>query len=167
MDFRKIGVKDIKENIFELIGDKWMLLTAGDRAGFNMMTASWGGAGVLWQKPVTFTFVRPQRYTRKFIDDGTYYTLSFYPEKLRDKLYLCGSQSGRDIDKVRETGLTPCFADCGAVYFEQAELVLVCKKIYFGEFDPENFLAPEIEKVYESLDYHRMYIGEIVEVLAK
>jgi flavin reductase (DIM6/NTAB) family NADH-FMN oxidoreductase RutF len=165
--FNKIGVKDIRENIFEMIGDKWMLITGGDMSGFNTMTASWGGAGILWQKAVTFCFIRPQRYTREFVDDGQYYTLSFYGEEYRDMLFFCGSQSGRDVDKVKESHLTPCCADCGAVYFQEAELVLVCKKIYFDDFKPENFLTPEIGKVYENGDYHRMYIGEIIEVLKK
>ncbi len=165
--FKKIGVKEIDSNVFELIGDKWMLITGGGESGFNTMTASWGGLGVLWQKAVSFCFVRPQRYTRKFMDDGKYFSLSFFGEKYRDQLYLCGSKSGRDMDKVRETGLTPCFADCGAVYFEEAELVLVCKKIYSHDFDPENFMTPEIAVAYEKGDYHRMYVGEIVEVLEK
>lgn len=167
MPFKKIGVKEIKGNIFDMIGDQWMLITGGDESGFNTMTASWGSAGILWQKPVTFCFVRPQRYTRKFMDYGKYYTLSFFGEKCRDALYLCGSKSGRDIDKIKQSGLTPCFSDCGAVYFEEAELVLVCKKLYFHDFEPENFLAPEIAGVYENGDYHRMYTGEIVEVLLK
>lgn len=167
MSFKKIGVKEIQGNIFDLIGDRWMLITGGDKSGFNTMTASWGGAGVLWQKPVTFSFVRPQRYTRKFMDYGKYYTLSFFSEKYRDALFLCGSKSGLEIDKVKETNLTPRYTDTGAVYFEEAELVLVCKKMYFDDLEPENFLEPEIEKVYETKDYHRMYVGEIVEVLSK
>lgn len=167
MAFNKIGVKSIGGNIFELIGDKWMLITGGDRDGFNTMTASWGGAGILWQKAVTFSFIRPQRYTRKFMDFGEYYTLSFFGEDYRDALFLCGSKSGRDLDKVREAGLTPRYADCDAVYFEEAELVLVCRKIYIHDIDPENFLDPGIAGVYENGDYHRMYVGEIVEVLAK
>jgi flavin reductase (DIM6/NTAB) family NADH-FMN oxidoreductase RutF len=101
------------------------------------------------------------------MDYGKYYTLSFYGEKYRDALFLCGSKSGRDIDKAKESGLTPCLTDCGAVYFEEAELVIVCKKIYFHDFEPENFLTPEIAGVYEHGDYHRMYVGEIVEVLQK
>lgn len=167
MSFKKIGVKDITNNIFDLIGDKWMLITGGDESGYNMMTASWGGAGVLWQKAVTFSFVRPQRYTRKFMDYGKYYTLTFYGEKYRDMLYLCGAKSGRDVDKTKESGLHARYSTDGAVYFEEAELVIVCKKIYFDDFEPENFLAPEIAATYENGDYHRMYIGEIVEVLSK
>lgn len=167
MAFHKIGVKNIQGNIFELIGDKWMLITGGDKDGFNTMTASWGGAGILWQKAVAFCFIRPQRYTRKFMDYGEYYTLSFFSEDYRDALFLCGSKSGRDFDKVREAGLTPQYADCGAVYFEEAELVLVCRKIYIHDIDRANFQDPGIAGVYENGDYHRMYIGEIVEVLAK
>lgn len=165
--FKKIGVKELGGNVFELIGDKWMLITGGDKTGFNTMTASWGGLGVLWQKAVAFCFVRPSRYTRKFLDNGNYYTLSFYGDKYRNMLNLCGSKSGREIDKVKEAGLTPCFAECGAVYFREADLAVVCKKIYFHDFEPENFLASEIAAVYDKGDYHRMYVGEIVEVLTK
>lgn len=165
--FKKIGVKELGGNVFEMIGDKWMLITGGDESGFNTMTASWGGLGVLWKKNVAFCFVRPSRYTRKFLDYGRYYTLSFYGEKHRDMLYLCGSKSGRDIDKARAADLTPCCADSGAVYFQEAELVIVCKKIYIHDFEPENFLTPEIAAAYETGDYHRMYVGEIVEVLTK
>jgi flavin reductase (DIM6/NTAB) family NADH-FMN oxidoreductase RutF len=160
-------VKELGGNVFELIGDKWMLITGGDKTGFNTMTASWGGLGVLWQKAVAFCFVRPSRYTRKFMDDGNCYSLSFYGEKYRDMLNLCGSKSGRDIDKVKAAGLTPCCADCGAVYFQEADLVVVCKKIYIHDIEPENLLAPEIAAVYQDGDYHRMYVGEIVEVLTK
>lgn len=167
MEFSKISAKEIEGNIFEMIGDKWMLVTAGSENGFNTMTASWGGAGVLWGKAVTFSFVRPQRYTRKFMDNGEYYTLSFYSEKYREQLNICGSKSGREIDKVAETGFTPAFSDCGAVFFEQAELVIVCRKIYFDDFKPENFLVSEIDKMYSGKDYHRMYVGEIIEVLKK
>ena len=167
MSFGKISAKEIEGNIFELIGSKWMLVTAGDNKGFNTMTASWGGAGVLWKKNVVFTFIRPQRYTKAFMDAGDYYTLSFYGEEHRPRLNLCGTKSGRDVDKVKETGLTPVFADCGAVYFDEAELVIVCKKIYHDDFKPENFLVPEIEPQYTDADYHRIYIGEIIEVLKK
>lgn len=167
MSFLKIHPKDITDNIFELIGDKWMLITGGDASEYNMMTASWGGAGILWQKAVTFCYIRPERYTRQFVDRSAYYTLTFFGEEYRDMLYLCGSKSGRDINKVKESGLTSCCTEDGAVYFTEADLVLVCKKIYFHDFEPENFLSPEIAGVYEHGDYHRMYVGEIVEVLKK
>ena len=165
--FKSTKPQEISGNIFEAVGEKWMLITGGDKAGFNTMTASWGGAGILWQRPVTFCFVRPQRFTRGFMDAGDYFTLSFYGEEYRPQLNIAGIDSGRDGDKVAKMGFTPAFADCGAAYFEEAELVLVCKKIYFDDFKPENFLAPDIDKMYKDGDYHRMYIGEIIEVLKK
>ena len=167
MTFRKISPTDINGNIFDMIGNKWMLITAGNEEKLNTMTASWGTAGVLWGKPVTFCFVRPNRYTYGFMEAGDYYTLSFYSEEHRDALKLCGAKSGRDMDKVSAAGLTPAFADCGAPYFNEAELVLVCRKIYTEDVKPENFVDAEIDKCYPMKDYHRIYVGEIIEVLEK
>ncbi len=164
----RIKPQDIKGNVFDAIGRKWMLITAGDKTGFNTMTASWGGMGVLWGKNVSFCFVRHERYTYGFMEKGDYYTLSFYGEEYREQLNLCGTKSGRDIDKVKETGFTPVFADCGAPYFAEAELVLVCKKLYSEEFKPELFVDPSVrEACYPDEDYHRAYVGEIIEVLQK
>jgi len=143
-----------------------MLITAGDDKGFNTMTASWGGLGVLWNKSVAFTFIRKQRYTYEFTEDNDLFTLCFFDEDYRNALSICGSKSGRDIDKVKETGLTPVHID-GTTYFDEARLVLVCKKQYFQDIDPKNFLNADIEKNYPAKDYHRMYIGEIVKVLVR
>jgi flavin reductase (DIM6/NTAB) family NADH-FMN oxidoreductase RutF len=131
------------------------------------MTVSWGGLGVLWGKNTAACFVRPQRYTYEFMEKGEYYTLSSYEPELASIHTVFGGKSGRDEDKVRLTGLTPAFADCGAPYFTQAETVIVCKKIYFADFDPENFLDKSIAANYPGKDYHRIYIGEIIEILAK
>jgi flavin reductase (DIM6/NTAB) family NADH-FMN oxidoreductase RutF len=167
MRFRKIDAKEIQGNLFQMIGSDWMLITAGSLEKHNTMTASWGGAGVLWNKNVTFSFVRPQRYTREFMDAGDVYTLSFYGPAYRNALTLCGTKSGRDVDKVKETGLTPAEAKSGAVYYKEASLVIVCKKIYTQDIDPAGFLVPEVSKNYENHDYHKMYIGEILEVHIK
>jgi flavin reductase (DIM6/NTAB) family NADH-FMN oxidoreductase RutF len=167
MEFTKISPEEINENTFKLIGKDWMLITAGNAESFNTMTASWGGLGVLWGKKVSFCFVRPGRHTFGFMESGDYYTLSIYGEEYRKQLMFCGRNSGRDVDKVKETGFTPAFADCGAPYFDEANLVLVCKKIYADDFKPELFIDKSIEKEYPEKDYHRMYIGEIVEVLKK
>ena len=156
-----MDAEKIQENVFKLIGKDWMLVTAGDKGSFNTMTASWGGMGILWNKQVSFCFVRLSRYTYTFMENTDYYTLSFFEEKYRDVLNICGSKSGRDIDKVVETGLTPVEDDTGAVYFNEAKLVLVCKKLYFQDIEPLNFLEPGINMNYPTKDYHRMYIGEI------
>ena len=109
--FKEINPKEIVESPFKLIGDDWALVTAGDREKFNTMTISWGGVGIMWGKPVVFTFIRPQRYTFAFMENGDRYTMSFFDEKYRDALKFCGSKSGKDYDKVKETGLTPAFTE--------------------------------------------------------
>jgi flavin reductase (DIM6/NTAB) family NADH-FMN oxidoreductase RutF len=165
-DLKEIRPEDISGNVFDLIGKKWMLITASSESGFNTMTASWGGMGVLWGKPVAFCFVRPQRYTYKFMERSGYYSLSFYDEAYRSALELCGTKSGRDCDKVKESGLTPVFGG-ESIYFEQSNLVLICKKLFADDFRPANFIDSSIELNYPGKDYHRAYIGEIVRVLSK
>lgn len=164
--FNEIKPAEIRDNIFDLIGRQWMLITAGNEKSFNTMTASWGGAGVLWGKPVAFSFVRPQRYTYEFLEKSDRYTLSFYDERYRDALNFCGSHSGRSCDKVKEAGLTPVI-DNGAVYFDEAKLVLICRKLYIQDITPECFIDKNIAATYKGVDYHRVYVGEIEKVLAK
>ena len=167
MGFIKTAPTEITDNVFKAIGKDWMLVTAGDREGLNMLTASWGGVGVLWGKPVVTCYIRPTRYTLAFLEEKDCFTLSFYEEHYRPQLNLCGTKSGRDIDKVRETGFTPAFAECGAPYFQEARLVLVCRKLYEDELRPENFVDKDVDKWYPDKDYHKVFIGEILEVLKK
>ena len=164
---KAIDPKCLNENVFSLIGDRWMLMTAGNRDSRNTMTASWGGLGVIWGAPSATCYVRPQRYTKEFLDREEYFTLSFYGEEWKKALSLCGSKSGREVDKEAECGLTPAYAACGAPYYEQAELVLVCRKRFAQPMDPA--LIPEEikEKWYPQRDYHTIYIGEIVEALSR
>ena len=152
-----VDPKQLNENVFSLIGDKWMLITAGNGEQCNTMTASWGGLGV----------IRPQRYTKEFVDREEYFTLTFFGEEWRKARSLCGSKSGRDTDKVKECGFTVKTAACGAPYFEEAELVLVCRKRFAQDMDPANIPQDIKEKWYPNQDYHTMYIGEIVEALKK
>jgi len=159
--FKSIKPTDIAENAFKLIGKDWMLITAGNGESFNTMTASWGGLGVIWNKNVCFCFVRPQRYTYEFLERESSFTLSFFDEKYRNALNICGSKSGRDCDKVAEAGLTPMVCSSGSVSFREARLVIECRKIYFQDIDPKNFLDDLIAGNYPKADYHRMYIGEI------
>ena len=164
---RKIEPKNIDKNVFSAIGDQWMLVTAGTAEACNTMTASWGGLGVIWGAPAATCYIRPQRYTKEFIDQEDYFTLAFFGEESRKALQLCGSQSGRDIDKVKECGFTVGMAECGAPYFEEAELVLVCRKRFAQPMNPD-YMPQEIKtKWYPEEDYHTLYIGEIVEVLVK
>jgi len=155
----------IQENAIDLIGNQWMLITAGTLASYNTMTASWGGSGMLWNKPVMFVFVRPQRYTFGFIEASDTFTCCFFDHKYRNALRFCGANSGRDFDKAKETGLTPAETESGSIYFSESRLILECKKLYFQDLDPDGFLSPVIQKNYPLNDYHRMYIGEITTCL--
>lgn len=163
---KEINVRDIKENPVALINDGWGLLTAGNESGWNTMTVSWGAMGELWNKDVAIAFVRPQRYTKEFMDKSEYFTLCFFDEEYKKALQICGTKSGRDIDKAAETGLTPVFC-CDTTYFKEAKLVLVCKKIACQDMDKNGFIDPDIDKNYKNGDYHTTYVGEIVKVLEK
>lgn len=161
-----IKPEEIDQNVFKLIGTDWMLITAGKIDSFNMMTASWGFMGVLWHRNVAVCFIRPQRYTYGFANDSDGYTLSFFNEEYRDVLNLCGKKSGRDIDKVKETGLTPFSTKSGNVAFEEARMVLDCRKIYTDDIKEAQFIDPAlIRKNYPGKDFHRFFIAEIMEVM--
>ena len=157
-------MKKIELSVFEKFDKQWALLTAGDEKDFNTMTISWGELGTLWGKPVATVYVRPSRYTYKYMENSEYFTVSFYSGQYKKALSLLGKLSGRDCDKVSEAGLTPELIEQG-ITFAEAELTLICKKIYFADMDPA--LIPEDVKMknYPDGDYHRMYIGEVVEIV--
>ena len=168
MSFKELKVTEINENFIKNIGDEWMLITAGDENKYNMMTASWGFAGVMWGEPTVIAAVRPQRYTIEFLKQKDYFTLSFYGDN--KKIHsVCGSESGRDVNKTEKTGLTPVFdGETTAPYFNEARLVLVCKKIYVQNLEKDAFLDDEIKsKWYPNEDFHTMFYGKIIKALAK
>jgi flavin reductase (DIM6/NTAB) family NADH-FMN oxidoreductase RutF len=175
-EWREISIRDFKGSPSQRIGQDWMLISAGDAAldgtgDWNTMTASWGGLGVLWGQDVAFIFIRPSRRTFEFANNSRLFSLSFFDESRRDALNFIGAHSGRDFDKAAETGLQPLLFDgkaAGAVGFKEAESVIVCRKLYTHDLDREKFLdVPLIEKAYNGKDYHRMFIGEILTVLAR
>jgi len=167
MDFKQITTHDIQDNVFRLISTDWMLVTAGVPGNYNTMTASWGGLGHLWNRDVCYIFIRPQRYTYGFMEKNNVFTLSFFTEDYRGALKICGTKSGRDIDKSAETGLSPVKSPAGGVYFREARLVIECRKIYHQDIDPRFFIDESIAANYPGDDYHRMYIGEIHAVFAR
>jgi len=166
--FERIQPQDIRRNPFTLIADDWFLLTAGTgENGFNTMTAGWGLLGELWRKKVAFVFVRPQRATRRFMDSAELFSMSFFTGEYRGVLDFCGTHSGDSVDKVARTGLTPITPVPGVTAFEEADLILSCRKLYTQDLDPARFLDPSIEPLYPEKGYHRLYAGEIVDVLRK
>ena len=166
-EFSEVSIDSLVLNPFTKIGNEWMLITSGDMENWNTMTASWGGLGVIWRRNVSYVFVRYSRYTYEFMERNSTFSLSFFPDKYKEALSVCGSKSGRDIDKASETGLVPFSASENTVSFNQAELVLVCKKLYAGGINPEDFIDSSITDNYKTKDYHKMYIGEITKVLSK
>lgn len=167
MEFIKKDIKELELSPAKAIGDNWGILTGCDEDGFNSMTVSWGALGVMWSRPCVFAFVRPQRYTKEFMDKGEYFSLSLMPEGSHEKMKVFGSTSGRDTDKYAASGFTP-MTENGVTFCGEAETVFICRKLSAGKIGPECFTDPDIDKKnYQNGDYHTMYIGEITEVLVK
>ncbi len=162
---KHIKPADFAEKTFSLIGNEWMLITAGDQKKCNTMTASYGSFGILFGKPVAQIYVRPERFTYQFLENQSYFSLSFFCEEYRKQLQYCGRASGRDEDKIATCGFTTQFDENGVPYFEEARLNLICRKIYAQDLD-EALLSDEKIKqaVYSSGGVHRMYVGEITDI---
>lgn len=159
MDLKKFNLAP-----FYSIDQEWAVLTAGEKEKFNSMTISWGGFGTLWNKPIVTVYVKPIRYTYKLMEISEYFTISFYDETYRDDLAILGSKSGRDFDKVSLTNLTPEFLE-NSISFKESKLTIVCKKIYFQDFDITTIPQNEVEKFYKTEPVHRMYIGEVIDII--
>ena len=151
-------------DILSVFDKKWALLTAGNGESFNTMTISWGGLGPIWGKPVATVYVRTSRYTHDFMDANEFFTVSFYPEECRQILGVLGSKSGRDMDKMKESGLTPVQAG-GSMSFKEAEVTLVCRKLFRQQLDVANMPEDVAKAMYEGQAPHDMYIGEIVDII--
>lgn len=165
---KEIHFSELQLNPMTMIAGEWMLITAGTEGSYNTMTASWGHMGSIWGHgggtPTTCVYVRPQRYTKEFMDREQLYTLCVFPPEYKKVLGYLGSHSGRDEDKVAKTGLTPVFAD-GTTFFAEAKLVLVCRKLYRAPLVEEGFVDKAIvEDNYPNRDFHDLYIGEILKV---
>ena len=153
-------------DIFRIFDKKWALLTAGNKESFNTMTVSWGGMGTIWGKPVATVYVRTSRYTHEFMDREEYFTLSFYPEEYRKTLGVLGSKSGRDMDKMNGSGLTAKELS-NSMTFEEAEITIVCRKMFMQRLEPSNISDPDAAKFYAGDAAHDMYIGEVVDIIRK
>jgi flavin reductase (DIM6/NTAB) family NADH-FMN oxidoreductase RutF len=162
--FDAIDWRSCKGNPSEMINGGWMLITPGSMEGWNTMTASWGGFGNIWGMDAAFVFVRPSRHSFGFMERSEGFTLSFFDEGMKRALNVCGSMSGRDGDKAAAAGIAPRpFAVGGRsrVGFDEASLVISCRKVYSQDLDAGRFLDPSIIKNYPKGDIHRGYIGAI------
>jgi flavin reductase (DIM6/NTAB) family NADH-FMN oxidoreductase RutF len=176
--WRETNIREFRGSPSERIGTGWMLVSArdeaADKSNWNTMTASWGGLGVLWGRDVAFVFIRPSRFTYRFVNGASLFSLSFFDESYREALNICGAKSGRDADKAAEAGITPVVFGspyekaAGAVGFNEAREIIVCRKLYAHDFDPAQFFDRlSLEANYQGRDYHRMFIGEILTLLEK
>jgi flavin reductase (DIM6/NTAB) family NADH-FMN oxidoreductase RutF len=165
--FRSIEASEIPGNIYELLSKHWMLITAGKADAYNTMTASWGGLGNLYQSPVAFCFINPARYTYRFMENNDTYTLTFFPDEYKSALKLLGTKSGRDGDKVKESGLTPVTTPSGNQTFQEASLIIECQKMVAQSLNPEALKDDALKQEWEGKAMHKMYIGKILRVWVK
>lgn len=164
--YKQISPDKIPGNIYKMLSENWMLVTAGTDAKFNMMTASWGGLGHMYNKPVAFCFINPTRYTYQLMENNDTYTLSFYTETYREALQYCGTHSGKDQDKVKESGLTPITTPSGSKSFSEAWMIIECRKLIAQPINPASILD-EAARAKWGKEPHQMYIGEILNVWVK
>ena len=99
--FEKLELSELQMNPFDEIGQHWLLISAKKEGVINTMTASWGQVGHLWGKNVATVYIRPQRYTKEFVDAGDYFTITFF-DGYKKELGVLGSKSERDGDKITE-----------------------------------------------------------------
>ena len=163
--FRQISADKIPGNIVKLLNN-WTLITSGTAEKTNVMTASWGGLGVFWEKPVAFCFLNPSRYSVQTMDQGETYTISFYTEAYKDAMLYCGNNSGRNTDKIKGSGLTPIKTPSGATAFAEAWMIFECKKIIAQQISPDA-VKTQVPAEWSKNGYHKMYVGEILNVWVK
>lgn len=169
MDFKKIDPKSLSGNVFEAFDSGWALLTAGTEESYNTMTISWGGLGWLWRKPMAFIVVRKSRHTHQFIESNSGFTVSFFDkDSHRKELGVLGSKSGRDIDKMNDSGLTPIWIE-GQPAYNEARSILVCNKIYKDSFSADAVPQYVIDECYEAdaNNLHDFYIAEVISAYEK
>lgn len=164
--FKSLSPEQLEGNPFDLIGNQWFLITPSHQQ-INPMTASWGSMGIMWHKPVVMVVIRPQRHTFKLMEETISFSLSFLSESHRNILKFCGANSGKDVDKIKETGLTPFKTDNGLWGYEEAQTILECRKVFAQDYDPGSFIDETIFKQYPNEDYHRLYMGEVLSVLTR
>ena len=149
MNLVKRTVESLSFNPFTKIGKEWMLISAYDEKRtdkkINTMTASWGGVGVLWGKNVFFCFVRPQRFTKEFIDAQDTVTLSFFGEEYKEALTKCGRISGRNCDKITDAGLCAKEFD-GAVFLSRQSLPSWAKNSFAKSLTKARLLTNRLSK---------------------
>ncbi|MCX7861549.1 MAG: flavin reductase [Bacteroidales bacterium] len=160
----EVNIFDFNIPVFQSIGKESYLLVSGTIEQFNCMTVGWSAIGYLWRKPMAFVFVRPQRYTFQFMEKYQYFSMNFFDSQFSNILELCGTKSGREINKMEIKELTPINYDNKTVYYNEAHTVFICKKVYSQDIQEKNFLETSFLNLYPNQDFHRIYYGEIEKI---
>ena len=169
----KINITDYANLITRALPKGILLNTKGEK--FNSMVIAWGHIGTLWGRPTFHVYVRKGRFTRTQLDQTGEFTISV-PLDIADPSInkICGWQSGRNIDKVKEAGLELEDAEViGTPGVRQYPLTIECKVLYSQDQDLSRIPEEIREKMYPqdvdgtypmaNRDYHVMYVGEIVD----
>ncbi|MFR7746599.1 MAG: flavin reductase family protein [Eggerthellaceae bacterium] len=148
---------------------KGVLLTTKNHDRVNSMTISWGTLGIEWAKPIFTAFVRQHRFTKEFLEATHEFTVNIPTGQFDTNITkVCGSKSGRDMDKIAELGLTlvePELIDVPGI--KELPLTLECRVRYIQDQDLTALDAGDVEKWYPAdntgfRDFHTVFCGEIV-----
>ena len=160
--FKPIAPEEISDDVFTLAGKIFPVITAGRKELYNSMTASGGGMGLLFRKPVTWCLLRSDRYTLELMQKEQTYTMSYFPEEYRDQVIFLGSKSGRDSEKMKEVELTSIQTPSGNMTYEEARLIIECRLTLITTPSPDDFCSPEardyLNEVYKSASDYRKYV---------
>lgn len=166
MGFKEVKIDEFELNPFEFWGKDWALVTAGTKDKVNTMTVGWGSVGVLWQKNVVSIYIRPQRYTKEFVDKNDRFSITAFGKERRKELAYLGKVSGKEEDKINKAGLTVAFDD-EVPYISEGNIIFICKKLYETKIDPALFIDKSIDDFYPEKDYHTQYIAEVEKILIR
>lgn len=162
---RKGSLINLDELFVQKLSNNWALVASGTTDNYNVMTVNWGGIGFLWNKPVIFIFIRPERYTYEFIEKYDYFSLSFLKDDFSKVHEICGMKSGRYINKAKEADLKPIITQNDCILFEQSKISVECKKIYSHQMSQSNYENNEFHSMIKAKGSdHKMYIAEIVDI---
>ena len=169
-DYVTVSPEEFDENIFNLVGKDWTVITTGEEP--NSMVASWGGVGIMFNKPVTWCFLRANRYTLEKIKETGFYTMSYFPEQYKGDIMPFGTKSGRNTDKMAQTKLTPVLTPAGAPAYKEAKIIIECKLIAAPTVSKDEFYTQEgkdfLQGGYdEAKDWHKLVYGEITKIYIK
>lgn len=158
-------------NATEILGgiSQGCLLTTKADGLVNTMSISWGTMGIEWNKPIVTVFVRGSRHTKGLLDKNPEFTVNIPVGQIDKRIIsLCGSKSGRDLDKIKELGLTTVEPEIVSVpAIRELPLTLECRVLYAQQQLPACIKGDGISGHYNADanihdNYHTAYYAEIV-----